>query len=94
MSKYKLDLPPTPDGQDFARDSFWWTYRERFAMRMKFGWKVRPTAFEWFDREQNTARLEGKPFPPVPIFRRVSSLPMPSDGKDEKPGRVPRTGKH
>ncbi len=93
MSKYNLALPAIPDGCDFARDSFWWTYRERFAIPMKFRWKVKPTAYEWFDREENTARLNEKPFPPKPIFRRVSPLPQPNDGRDERPGRLPRTGK-
>lgn len=93
MSKYLLTLPTPPNGMDFMRDSFWWTYRERFAMPMRFRWKVKPTAYEWFDREENRARLSEKPFPPEPIFRRVSPLPQAWDGKDEKAGAVPRTGK-
>lgn len=93
MSKYKLELPPVPDGKDFARDSFWWTYRERFAMPMKFGWKIKPIAKEWFDREENSARLESKPFPPAPIFRTPPKIPPIRDGKDGANGWTPRTGK-
>ena len=93
MSKYKLELPPTPAGKDYARDSFWWTYRQRFSIPMKFGWKIKPVAFEWFDRKEKKAMLNGTVFPPNPTFQPAAKLPMPWDGRDEKAGRVPRTGK-
>lgn len=93
MSKYKLTLPTLPDDCDFMRDSFWWKYRERFTAPMKFGWKIKPIAFEWFDREENRARLRGEQFPPKPIFRRVSPIPQPRDGKDGANSWTPRTGK-
>ena len=100
MSKYLLTLPEIPAGQDFARDSFWWAYRERFAIPIKFRWKVKPTAYEWFTREENRARLHGQPFPPKPIFRKAPpkpifrkappKMPQPNTGKDGANGWTPR----
>lgn len=91
MSKYLLTLPEIPVGQDFARDSFWWTYRERFAIPMKFGWKIKRTSFEWFAREENAARLMLQPFPPKPIFRKAPpKMPQPHTGKDGANGWTPR----
>lgn len=93
MDKYFLTLPEIPAGQDFARDSFWWKYRERFERPMRYKWKVKKSSEDWFDKQKNSAELYQTPFPPKPIFRRVSPLPQVWDGKDEKPGKVPRTGK-
>lgn len=90
MKKYTLDLPTPPDGYDFARDSFWWTYRERFTIPRKFGWKVKRQAFEWFDRLENRARLDDTEFPPKPIFRPIPNVPQPKDGKDGATGWTPR----
>lgn len=91
--KYQLDIPPAPPGFDFARDTFWWTYCERFARPRKFRWKIKPIAYEWFDREERKARLEGKAWPPTPVFRKMSPpVPQPRDGKDGANGWTPRKG--
>lgn len=88
--KYNLQIPKLEPGQDFARDSFWWTYVQKIANPMRFKWQIKKTAFEWFDREESRARLNGTPFPPPPVITRKITLPQPWDGKDEKPGRVPQ----
>ena len=89
--KYFFELPAIPPGKDFARDSFWWRYRERFARRRAMGWQIKEAAYDWFDREEKAAQLNGQPFPPKPVFS-ASAPPVPSawDGRNEKPGRVPR----
>ena len=91
MSKYLLTLPEIPAGQDFARDSFWWIYRERFERPMRYGWKVKKSSEDWFDKQGNNAELYQAPFPPKPIFRKVPpKMPQPHTGKDGANGWTPR----
>lgn len=88
--EYTLTIPAIPYGQDFAKDSFWWTYRERFDKPIRMGWKVKPAAFAWFDRMEKRAALLGQPFPQKPTFcTKGRPMPQPWTGRDEKPGRVP-----
>lgn len=88
--KYNLQLPKLEPGQDFARDSFWWTYRQRFVIPAMLKRVAKPNAEKWFDREENRALLNGTTFPPSPVITRKVTLPQPWDGKDEKPGRMPQ----
>lgn len=92
--KYFLEIPAIPPGKDFARDTFWGRYVQRFARKRAMGWHIREADYDWFDREETKARLSGTEFPPAPIFQNVfSPVPQPNDGRDERPGRIPRTGK-
>lgn len=84
---YPHPLPAIPDGFDFARDSFWHRYRH------KFQWQREIRAWAWYMQQRDKAALYQKPFPPAPVFQRKTTVPQPWDGRDEMPGRVPRTGK-
>ena len=78
-------LPPIPPGKDFAKDSFWYKYRHRFT------WKKHEAAMDWYIEQRDRAALYKRQFPPVPIFQNIApAMPQPWNGKDEKPGRVPR----
>jgi len=91
MSKYLLTLPKIPAGQDFARDSFWWIYRERFERPMRLNRTIRDASYKWFDIEERRAILLEKPFPPKPIFRKAPpKMPQPNTGKDGANGWTPR----
>ena len=85
-----LQIPEMPHGYDFARDSFWWTYRERFVRARR----VKESAWDWFERERRRAALRNEDFPPEPLFGKLPP-PMPQvwTGKDERAGRMPREGK-
>ena len=88
--KYTLEMPAIQPGKDFAKDSFWWKYRERFYKPIRMGWKVKQAAFDWFDRMEKQSANTGKLFPPKPVLTAMPRpMPQPWDGKDEKPGRVP-----
>ena len=84
---YPHPLPSIPPGMDYAKDSFW------FRLRHKFTWKHEIEAWEWYIRQRDKAELNKKPFPPAPVFARRSAIPQPWDGKSEKGGRIPWTGK-
>lgn len=81
--KYPHPLPDIPPGHDYAKDSFW------YRLRHNFRWKREIKAWEWYLKQRDKAALNGKPFPPNPIFQRKTTMPMPWTGKDEKPGRMP-----
>lgn len=86
----KHELPTIPPGHDFARDSFWWRYRERFYRARR----VKETAWEWYFREKQRAENNGMQFPPEPVFQKATRpMPQPWTGIEEKAGRVPREGK-
>lgn len=92
--RYHHELPEVPPRRDFAKDTFWWRYRERFTRRRANGWSIKEAAFDWYDREEKAARLEGKAFPPAPVFTAATTaVPQPWDGREERPGRVPKTGR-
>lgn len=80
-------LPEIPAGMDYARDSFWYKYRHRFA------WWSAVRALGWYVEQREKAKRYGQPFPPKPFFQKKTTMPTPWDGREEKPGRVPRQGK-
>lgn len=88
--KYKLDLPEIPDGMTFAPDTFWHKYRRKFK-------GIHPPKehdFDWFNGQEAQAALYNRQFPPRPVFAKVyGAVPQPWDGRNERGGRVPRTGK-
>lgn len=85
----KHALPTIPTGHDFIPGSFWYTYRAKFT-------RVHTpnlAAEQWYEREKRKAELSGAVFPPEPKFCKVQParpVPQPWDGKNEKPGRVPK----
>lgn len=82
-----LPLPAIPAGQDFAKDSFWYKYRHRFM------WWNATRVMDWYLSERDRAARMGAAFPPAPFFTKKSTVPAPWNGREEKAGRVPRTGK-
>lgn len=84
---YPHPLPSIPPGMDYAKDSFWYRFRH------KFRWKRELEAWAWYIQQRDRAALYKKPFPPEPVFTRRTVSPQPWDGRSEKPGRIPWTGK-
>lgn len=89
-------LPEKPEGMEFNRDCFWRKFQQKFVWHR--AWMGTPEqkrhAAEWLKKERETALRRGTAWPPNPVpFRPTVTLPKPWDGKEEKPGRVPRTGR-
>lgn len=89
-------LPEKPDGMEFSRDCFWREFQQKFVWHR--AWMGTPEqkshSAAWLKKERETALRRGTAWPPKPLpFRGKVTLPQPNDGKGEKPGRVPRTGK-
>lgn len=90
-------LPEKPDGMEFSKDCFWRHFQQRFIWHR--AWMGTPDqkhrAAEWLKSQRETALRRGTAWPPKPLpFRKKVAMPMPNDGKDERPGRVPRNGKN
>lgn len=89
-------LPEKPDGMEFSKDCFWREFQQKFIWhRMWCGTpEQKRYAAEWLKSQRETALRRNKQWPPNPLpFRQKVAIPQPLDGKDEKPGRLPRTGK-
>lgn len=89
-------LPGKPDGMEFSKDCFWREFQQKFVWHRAWCGTVeqKKHAAEWLKKERETALRRGKQWPPKPLpFRLKVALPMPNDGRDEKPGRIPRDGK-
>lgn len=89
-------LPEIPEGCEFSRDCFWSKFRAKFIWRKVWTGSdlEKETAAKWLQSQRETAQVRRQPWPPKPTFRKVAGpLPQPWDGKEERPGRVPRTGK-
>ena len=84
---YPHPLPVIPPGMDYAKDSFWYRFRHKFL------WKRELEAWAWYLQQRDKAALYQKQFPPAPVFTRRTVSPQPWDGRGEKPGRIPWTGK-
>ena len=89
-------LPEIPDGCEFSRDCFWRRFQEKLVwhrawmgiQESKWG------ASAWLRTQRETAQKRGQAWPPKPTVRPLARpVPQPWDGREERPGRVPRTGK-
>jgi hypothetical protein len=88
-------LPAVPEGMQFARSTFWDKFVQKFVWNRAWTGtdEQKERAAEWLQRERTVAQNRGRTWPPNPTFRPVVAVPQPWDGKEEKPGRIPRTGK-
>lgn len=89
-------LPTKPDGTEYGKDCFWREFQQKFVWHR--AWMGTPeqkrNAAEWLRKQREQAQRRGAAWPPNPLpFRAAVTLPQAWSGKDEKPGRVPRTGK-
>lgn len=88
-------LPAIPPGKRFSKECFWAKFQAKFIWHTAFG-KDQPrkeSAARWLRAMREAAQRRNRQWPPKPIFVPAVTMPQPWDGKDEKPGRVPREGK-
>jgi len=88
-------MPTRPDEMEYSKDCFWRQFQQKFVWHKAWMGTLeqRESAAEWLRKERETAQRRGNAWPPVPMFRPMVLMPEPWDGKEEKPGRIPRTGK-
>ena len=89
-------LPEIPDGCEFSRDCFWWDFQIKLIWYRAWMGTTSQQQFaaDWLRTQRETAQKRGQAWPPKPTFRPVARpVPQPWDGREERPGRVPRTGK-
>jgi len=72
----------TPEQQQRAAD---WLRKERETAQRR--------AADWLRKERETAQRRRQAWPPKPTFTPMVAVPQPWDGKDERPGKMPRDGK-
>lgn len=89
-------LPEIPEGMEFGKNCFWRKFQDAFVWHR--AWmgsdEIKAHTANWLRRERETAQKRGQAWPPKPTFRPVARpVPQPLDGREERPGRVPRTGK-
>jgi len=88
-------MPTRPDGMEYSKDCFWRQFQQKFVWHK--AWmgtqEQKESAAQWLRLERETAQRRGNAWPPIPTFRPMVVMPEPWDGKEEKPGRMPRTGK-
>ena len=93
---FRFILPTKPEGAEFNRDCFWREFQQKFIWHR--AWMGTPEqkrhAAEWLKSQREMALRRNQAWPPKPLpFRAKVTMPMPNDGKEERPGRVPRDGK-
>ena len=88
-------MPEIPKGNRFSKDCFWAKFQEKFIWHTAFGTHPakKNRAAEWLQEQRESAQRRGHAWPPKPVFMPVSTTPQPWDGRNEKPGNVPRDGK-
>lgn len=88
-------LPEVPTGQRFAKECFWAKLDAKYVWHTAFGKdEYRKEIIALFLRtRREAAQRRNQQWPPKPIFIPAVTMPEVWEGKDEKPGRVPRDGK-
>lgn len=88
-------LPEIPTGKRFAKECFWAKFQAKFVWHTAFGkdGARKENAARWLRSMREAALRRNQQWPPKPIFIPFVTMPEPWEGKDEKPGRVPREGK-
>lgn len=87
--------PDVPNGRKYAKWCFWGKFEAKFIWHTAWlGSEARKdSAARWLRAMRESAQKRGQAWPPKPIFMPVVATPIPWDGKNEKPGRVPMDGK-
>lgn len=88
-------LPAIPPGKRFAKECFWSKFQAKFVWHTAFGKDSarKDSAARWLREMREAAQRRGNTWPPTPKFAPAVTVPEPWEGKQEKPGRVPRDGK-
>lgn len=88
-------MPEIPTGKRFSKECFWGKFQAKFIWHTAWhGPEVRKDSAEkWLRTRREEAQTRGQEWPPKPVFIPVSTTPDPWDGRNEKPGNVPRDGK-
>lgn len=87
--------PAIPSGKRYAKECFWAKFQSKFIWHTAWmGPESRKdSAARWLRAMREAAQRRGQAWPPEPIFIPQATTPAPWDGRNEKPGRVPRDGK-
>lgn len=95
LEKSASILPEIPTGKRFAKESFWAKFQAKFVWHTAFGkdGARKENAARWLRSMREAAQRRGQHWPPKPIFMPAVTMPEPWEGKDEKPGGVPKDGK-
>ncbi len=95
LEKQVSILPELPAGQRFAKECFWAKFQAKFVWHTAFGKDDarKENAARWLQAMREAAQRRGQQWPPKPIFLPAVTMPEVWEGKQEKPGRVPREGK-
>mgnify|MGYP003498754588 FL=1 len=88
-------LPAIPPGKRFAKECFWAKFQAKFVWHIAFGKDDarKDSAARWLREMREAAQSRGQQWPPISIFVPSVTVPEVWDGKNEKPGRIPRDGK-
>ncbi len=95
LEKQVSILPELPARQRFAKECFWAKFQAKFVWHTAFGKDDarKENAARWLQAMREAAQRRGQQWPPKPIFLPAVTMPEVWEGKQEKPGRVPREGK-
>lgn len=85
-------MPEPPKGRQVSRECFWGKFNAKFIWHTAWkGPEVRKdNAAQWLRELREAAQRGNHIWPPKPIFVPAATVPEPWEGKEEKPGRVPR----
>lgn len=88
--------PEVPAGKRFAKECFWSKFQAKFVWHTAFSRDQyrKESAARWLRAMREAAQRRNRQWPPKPIFVPAVTIPEAWDGKQEKPGRVPRDGKN
>lgn len=95
MYKATSIAPAIPSGRRYAKECFWGKFEAKFIWHTAcMGPEVRKNnVAKWLRETREAAQRRGQAWPPKPIFVPMATTPGAWNGKNEKPGRVPRDGK-
>lgn len=87
--------PTVPTGRRYAKECFWAKFEAKFIWHTAWhGPEARKdNAARWLRARREEAQTRGHEWPPKPVFIPMATTPAPWDGKNERPGQVPRDGK-
>lgn len=90
-----LFYPKCPAGMRYQKMSFWAVLlnNDVWARAMRGCVARQNAAAKWIAEYKERRAKRGEAWPPKAYFEPVYELPQPYDGRDEKAGRLPRTGK-
>ena len=96
MYKATSIAPAIPAGRRYDKECFWGKFEAKFIWHTAWmGPEIRKDdAARWLQAMRESAQRRGQVWPPKPVFIPMATTPAPWDGKNEKPGSIPRDGKN